>query len=527
MSRWRAVAAVTRRAYAAFHQALHDCERAQARRLERLLRAGADSEFGRRHGFSRLADPDRFRAALPLRRYEDFAPYIQRMAAGEEKVLSGEPVRLFEETGGSSGAAKLIPYTGRSLAGFRRAVHPWLHDLATGHPGLGRAYFAISPVVRASRFTPGGVPIGAGDDLAYFGTSIARHMGGIILCPFLPGAVTDVEQWRRLTLLHLLQAEDLTLFSVWSPTFLTALLDALPRHAEGLLRQLRDGVPPPISGAASVPPSRRRAAVVARALSGAQPDTRLIWPQLRLISTWTHAGAARFIPRLQRLFPHASIQGKGLLGTEGAVSIPLVGHRYPVLAVNSGFYEFLDTAGRSYLAHEVVEGSEYEVVMSVPGLYRYRGGDRVRVRGRVGDAPQLEFIGRAGLVSDLAGEKLTDAFVSDCLRDIEGFAMLAPALEPRPGYRLFVEDGGFALAGIIERRLRRNPQYAHARDLGQLQALQVVRVERPFERYQRWALSRGQRLGDIKPPSLRPEQGWERRFCGEIPGSENNQKNSG
>ncbi len=68
------------------------------------------------------------------------------------------------------------------------------------------------------------------------------------------------------------------------------------------------------------------------------------------------------------------------------------------------------------------------------------------------------------------------------------------------------------LGDRVERALRANPQYAYGRDLGQLGPSRVVEVVGPVQRYQAWALARGQRLGDIKPPSLRPETDWERRM---------------
>jgi hypothetical protein len=46
--------------------------------------------------------------------------------------------------------------------------------------------------------------------------------------PYVVGLVLDVAAWRFATLFHLLKAADLTFISVWSPTFLVVLMDALP-----------------------------------------------------------------------------------------------------------------------------------------------------------------------------------------------------------------------------------------------------------------------------------------------------------
>ena len=509
MKAWAAISLATSVAHKRLLDGLDDCATVQAGLLKEILSANAVCAFGQRYGFERLHDPDTYRQTVPLCGYEDIAFSIAHGSAGS---LLAEQVLLFEETGGSSGGAKLIPYTQRSLNGFRNAVQPWLYDLADWLPDLGRGYFAISPAARPGRTTPAGVPIGGNGDGIYFGEGIGRQLDEISIVPEAIAGVSDLGHWQHLTLLYLLSARDLSFLSVWSPTFITSLLDDLPAKTEALLRALHDGLEQPVTGASPLKADPSRAREVSDALAGDRLDTTLLWPGLQLMSTWTHAGAARFVPALEQLFPNATIQGKGLLATEGVVSVPLHAYRYPVLAVNSGFFEFLDDAGQSCLAHEVRLDHDYELVMSVPGLYRYRNGDRVRIRGKAGKAPQLEFIGRGNLVSDLVGEKLSEPFVGECLRSIHGFAMLAPALAPYPHYQLFVEDAEALDPGQIEQLLKRNPQYAYARALGQLEPVELVEVDRPLQCYQAFAMAQGQRLGDVKPPTLRPETDWEARM---------------
>ncbi len=190
-----------------------------------------------------------------------------------------------------------------------------------------------------------------------------------------------------------------------------------------------------------------------------------------------------------------------------------------MLAVESGFYEFLDSDGIALLCHELQPGAAYRVVMtSHAGLYRYDTGDLVNMEGWYHETPMLRFLGRAGVTADLCGEKLTEPFVNACLGKVRGFALLVPMQMPEQGYCLYVDASCYgptqaeALAQPIDRALMANPQYRYARDLAQLAALRVVRAREPTARYLDHELGHGRVLGDVKPPSLSPDPGWAERL---------------
>jgi hypothetical protein len=442
-----------------------------------LLRRNADSEYGRRFGFASIANEREYRTRVPVAAYEDLWPLIERMTHGEQGVLVSDHVIAFEETGGSTAGPKLVPHTSASLAGFRRALLPWLDDLAQAYPTIkrGRAYWAISHVARSRRATPAGIPIGL-SDLDYFGAQLAPLASQLLAVPPSVGTETDFAKWRTATRRLLRDCADLTLISVWSPTFLEVLF----RH-------------------------------------GKMPS----WPHLKVISCWDHGSSRGYAQALRRLFPQAHVQGKGLLATEGAVSVPLHGHAMPVLAVDSGFFEFQDDAGRIVLPAECRPGGEYQVILTTEGgLYRYALGDRVRVHGFSGEAPLLEFLGRGALVSDLCGEKLTEPFVLAALLPLGlRFSAVAPDDTQSRRYVLYVDadevsaERASGLAAQAEGALQSNPQYAYARLLGQLAPLQVRRCRRPIEAWQEAGVARGQRLGDIKPPALCVDRAATARFA--------------
>ena len=527
------IAAAARPARARFSRALHDPRTAQWRNLRRILQSNATSRYGRAHRFAGIADEREFAVRVPLVDYEAMRPWVDSAARGDGAVLTTAPIRFMEPTGGTSGMSKLVPYTTELLAQFSAATMPWLGDLFGRHPALarGRAYWAITPPGRRESRTTGGIAIGMGDDSDYFPVPLRPFLRQSLAVPGVVGEAPDVARCRYLTLRALLAAPDLTLVSVWSPSFLTLLADALDANWSALLHDLEHGtisVPLAPSLAARVGAATAARPALARSLRRrfglrAPDDLGLIWRQLTLISCWTDASAARALGGMRRRFPGVEVQGKGLLATEGVVSIPF-GDGSPVAAVTSHYLEFLDPRdGRAYRLDEVEAGGIYEVVLTTGGgLYRYRLRDLVRVDGRVHRTPRLSFVGRADGASDIAGEKLTAPLVEHALGIAAraagvtaSFAMLAPAWTPAPHYRLYV-DGTAAdaegLAIALDHELHGAHHYALCRTLGQLGPVRGVSVRGGERTYERACTDRGQRAGVIKPPALEPTPGWERWF---------------
>src|SRR5262249_25290034 len=154
----------------------------------------------------------------------------------------------------------------------------------------------------------------------------------------------------------------------------------------------------------------------------------------------------------------------------------------------------------------------YRVLITTGGgLARYDLGDSVEVV-----APgALEFVGKADQISDVCGEKLSEAFAGRALEEASaeggwsGFAMLAPEWGEPPRYLLFAEtEAAGAFADEVERRLRAGVHYDYCRRLGQLGPVEGVRVTQAAERYLRACEALGQRPGNVKPAYLRLEFGW-------------------
>ncbi len=481
-----------------FNAALANPERAQASWLAKFLKANAQTAYGRAHGYGDLHSVTGFQQRVPVVDYEALSPWVERIADGEPGVLTYEPVKMLERTSGTSAAAKLIPYTAGLLGDFGAATGPWLDDVTRAFPRMltARHYWSVSPAARAPEVTKGGLRIGLEDDTEYFDPLTRAAMKRLFAVDGSVARLADVETWRRETLRALLRADDLGFISVWNPSFLTLLMNALERDWASLRDEL---------------PRARRAEVEAKGLSG-----EALWPRLQVISCWTDAWAAQASPALRKWFPRTPFQGKGLLATEGVVTFPLWGQAAPVAAVTSHFLEFEPVdGGAPVLVHQLREGATYSPLLTTRGGFaRYRLADVLRCVGFVRATPLLRFEGRLDRTSDLRGEKLSAVFVENALRavGVDGFALVAPVLGEPPHYALFAEHADQHLTERLERALLENPHYRYARELGQLGPLQLERVRGGAEKYMAALRARGLRLGDIKPSGFDTSTDWGARL---------------
>jgi hypothetical protein len=307
--------------------------------------------------------------------------------------------------------------------------------------------------------------------------------------------------WRHSTLTALVGAEDLAFLSLWSPTFLTALLQPLldpgsPDH-QPMLDTLHAALP------------SARMSLLEHSL--ADQHFAALWPRLAAISVWMDGPSASSAAQLRPLFPQSSWCPKGLLATEGVVSFSWGTSGLNPLAIDSHVLEFLDDAGVPRTVSELRKGCRYRPLLSTSGgLYRYRLGDVVEVDGHVDATPCVRFAGREDARCDLVGEKLDETLVAAAFAHVLGEASGAclvplPDANPRRYLVLAPSRCGLPLDRVcveLEAELQQVFHYAYARQLGQLAPLVSCAVPDPATLLQLCWESTGARAGDAKPRAL-------------------------
>lgn len=530
-------------------------QKTQTRKLRALISKNKNTVFGKEHHFDKIHDVESFKKNVPIREYEHFEPYISRILAGEKNILTAGDIILFEPTAGTTSGSKLIPYTRTLKKEFQKAVNPWLFDIYKSNRQLlgGKSYWSITPAVAGKKYTPGGIPIGFEEDSEYLGV-LGKILKNVFVVPNAVARLENIENFRYATAYFLLLESDLALISVWNPTFLILLLDAIDRYIDCLAKDIHDGtltLPRPAGGSFPAPytikPRPKRANQLMKIFTGedARRFTRA-WQRLKLISCWTSGFSRHYAEKLSAYFPGVAIQGKGLIATEGIMTIPFNndGQYYP--AYTSHFFEFLeqddgrdardarDGEGKpnpeTRLLHQLETGKEYTVIITTGGgLYRYNIKDKITVVGKRGGTPLTIFSGRED-VCDIVGEKLSHGH---CRRVIEEavkkydlkieFILLAPGLESSGCYyTIYLEIRGEPDPGKlrlfrhgVEQGLLENFHYRYGRELGQIAPLRLFLIDPGGIRvYFNRCNENGQKIGDVKAGVLDKRTGWENYFKG-------------
>lgn len=266
-------------------------KQAQEETLLKRLRKHGDTLYGAQYGFSSITDSTDFRAHHPITTYEHYRELIERIAAGEDKLLiSKKPVILAMTSGTSGRSAMLLSTDDTNIEFFLQGVTVCLDAMRTAFPAtesLQRTTkFFYTPTLRKSE---AGIPIGPNSSTP----ASSRHMLNLYTTPAPAFEVPSEKDTLYLHLLFALKDPSVgTLESNFSSTIYYAF-GALQERWQELTEDIERGT---ISNALALDPKVRsslealmrpdpkRASCIREHFQGGfRGIAKRLWPNLNLV----------------------------------------------------------------------------------------------------------------------------------------------------------------------------------------------------------------------------------------------------
>ncbi len=160
--------------------------------FRKILQKGRQTAFGRDHGFDRINTYEDFKKQVPVKDYEGFRPYVDRIIQGEKDVLwPGRPL-YFAKTSGTTSGTKYIPISKDSMpyhvSAARDMLLLYIHQSGNSAVLRGKMIFLQgSPALEEK----GGIPTGRLSGIA------AHYVPKYLQSNRLPSWETNViEDWE-------------------------------------------------------------------------------------------------------------------------------------------------------------------------------------------------------------------------------------------------------------------------------------------------------------------------------------------
>ncbi len=402
-----------------------------------LLKTYQETQFGRDYGLGEINTIEQFQEKVPILTYRGYEAYIERIAQGEQNVLTSDPVVYFNQSSGSTGNQKLIPVTKRVRKIRSRVTQQALGFMIDGalKRGLPIGKMLLTTSIQIRSRTSGGIA---------YGTSTVGDLRNmdflyrqVFVHPYDALKPTDSLARNYVCLLFALGNPQMRVIGANFPIIALQLADYLERYAEDLIKDLETGeiaswlklepqVRQKLENLWSAAP--RRAAELRSILQREGTLTpKMAWPNLSWIITARGGTSNFYFERFGQYFGDTPIFGGIYAASEATFGIyEDFNSDGTILAIDSGFFEFIPEneweaeQPNTVLAHEVEVGKYYRIVVTnYSGLYRYDIGDVVEIIGFYEQAPIIVFRHRKGGLLSATSEKTNEFHATQVMQQLQ------------------------------------------------------------------------------------------------------------
>ncbi|MEM8614473.1 MAG: GH3 auxin-responsive promoter family protein [Cyanobacteria bacterium P01_H01_bin.105] len=422
-----------------FTRRLPQAQTIQAKFLQTLLKEQQDTGLGQALKLDQVSSLEDFRQRVPQWNYDDYAPYLERAAAGEPNIVSPLPVQVFNMSSGSTGSRKLVPITKRV-----RQTRAYANQVAMGYAfeqaqSMGHA---VGQLLLTTLITPlgktesGNITYGhvSGNQLRSTPSFVFKQL---FAQPYDALLVSDTAARNYVCLIFGLQQERLAYLAANFPLIMLQLCTYLERFGPSLIDDIGRG---DISSDIDLDPTLRQ---TLRARLSPQPQRakqlqtlldshdrllpRHVWPHLAFLITARGGPSDFYFERFGEYFGQTPIFGGTYSASEAVFgSYCQLGKDGAILALNTNFFEFIapdqweKDHPKTLLPHQLQIGEYYRVlVTNYSGFCRYDIGDVLQVLDMYHGVPLVVFRYRQGGTLSAISEKTTEHHVTQAMAALQ------------------------------------------------------------------------------------------------------------
>ncbi len=406
-----------------------DCQGTQELVLMEMVRANANTEFGRAHHFDEIRSVEDYRRYVPLSGWDDYAEASERLQKGESDILFPGKATFFYRTSGTTAAYKFIPESEREAIARKAISRARTTEIAVMIPGGMKVATRVFAFFNKSslRVTEGGIPCGTASGRS----SELANEEMVKRLTYVPQVVNEFEGEELLYVMLRCSIVfgDVTAILGNNARMMKNLVDYAAGHATEIIEDIRNGgcryeMSEELKGmlAEQLSPHPERADELEELRKADHFTPRYYWPQLMAAGFWLGGSVGVYVNEVRPLLPETTAYiDVGYGASETKINIPTKPETPAgALSTFTCFFEFIpEDSDEPLLAHQLEDGKSYELVLTTnAGLYRYRLKDMVYVDGFTGNTPNIKFLTKLADVANLAQEKIPGVMLSQAIAEV-------------------------------------------------------------------------------------------------------------
>ncbi|XP_073311772.1 jasmonoyl--L-amino acid synthetase JAR6-like isoform X2 [Primulina huaijiensis] len=430
-----------------FEDLSNDAGKVQREALKKILEENGEAEYLCQWGLDARTDPESFIACVPLVNHNDLEPYIQRIADGETaSILTGKPITTISLSSGTTqGKPKFVPFNDELMESTSQIYKTSFAFRNREYPiGNGKA---LQFIYSSKQFkTKGGLTAGTATTNVYRNPQFKKTMSAMQTPCCSPDEVIFGPDYHQSLYCHLLCGlifrEEV---QVVSSTFAHSIIHAFRTFEqvwEELVTDIREGslsdrikvLSIRVAVSKLLKPDPVLANTIFDKISGLSDWNGLIpelFPNTKYIYGIMTGSMEPYLKKLRHYAGQLPLLSADYGSSEGWIGVNVNPKLPPEMATfavlpNIGYFEFIPVKDdtncpeqeSAYVSSvepqpvgltEVKVGENYEIVVTnFAGLYRYRLGDLVKVKGFHNSTPELQFVCRRNLLLTINIDKNTE-----------------------------------------------------------------------------------------------------------------------